>query len=146
MENFNKIKTYLKTILDKPTYDKWVKPLTFIKTMNEIIFVGSPDKKKTSWIKKNLSKKINTFTKNELNLTFKLIPFYEDEDDEIISSSINKNTLKYNNMYSSNLQKKYTFDSFAQLDEIELLTHLHIMYLNSLESLIIRFTFTVMLV
>lgn len=116
MENFNKIKTYLKTVLDKPTYDKWVKPLTFIKTMNKIILVGSPDEKKTSWIKKNLSKKINTFTKKELNLTFKLIPFYEEDDDEIIASSLNKNKLKYNNIYSSNLQKKYTFDSFAQLD------------------------------
>jgi chromosomal replication initiator protein len=116
MENFNKIKTYLKTILDKPTYDKWVEPLTFIKTMNKIIFVGSPDKKKTSWIKKNLLKKITTYAKNEFNLTFKLIPFYEEEDDETISSPANKNKLKYNDIYGSNLQKKYTFDSFAQLD------------------------------
>jgi len=116
MENFNKIKNYLKTVLDKPTYDKWVEPLIFVKTMNKIIFVGSPDKKKTSWIKKNLSKKINTFTKKDLNLTFKLISFYEEDDDEIISISTNKKKLKYNNIYSSNLQKKYTFDSFAQLD------------------------------
>jgi len=112
MEYFKIAKNYLKEILDKPTFNKWIDPLKYIGTQNNIVFVGSPDKTKTSWLKKNLLKKINEHTQKEFNFILKLVPLYDEE--EITTFPEEKSTRI--NLYSSNLQKKYNFGSFVQLD------------------------------
>lgn len=112
MDYFEITKTYLKKILDKPTYDNWIKPLTYIGIHKNVVFIGSPDKKKTNWIKKNLLNKINSHTKKEFKFTIKLIPLYEEEEMPFSEEHKTETVLRHH----SNLQNKYTFDSFVQLD------------------------------
>jgi chromosomal replication initiator protein len=121
MNFYDITKNYLKNLLDKPTYEKWIEPLSYIGTMKNILFLGSPDEKKTTWIRKNLLEKVNTHTKKEFDFILKLVPLYEEENNgdqsnekrapeepvEDFSRSI---------FINSNLNKKYTFNSFVQLD------------------------------
>lgn len=114
MDYFNITKNFLRNLLDKPTYDKWIEPLSYIGTMNDILFVGSPDVKKTVWIKRNLLKKINSHTKKEFNFTLKLVPLYE--EDEEPPKITEDGRQKDSPILKSNLNTKYSFDSFVQLD------------------------------
>jgi chromosomal replication initiator protein len=113
MDYFKITRAYLKKILDKPTYDKWIKPLTYIGCHENTVFVGSSDQKKTLWLKKNLLEKINTHTKKEFNVKFKIVPLY-DEDPQAFP--VESDTMEDASYHRSNLQQKYTFDSFVQLD------------------------------
>lgn len=113
MDYFEITRTYLKKILDKPTYDKWIKPLTYIGSHKNIVFVGSSDHKKTLWLKKNLLEKINNQTRKEFNVTLKIVPLYDDDSDFFPIETDSTSEAVY---HRSNLQKKYTFDSFVQLD------------------------------
>ena len=116
-----------KNLLDKPTFEKWILPLTYIGTKNNIAFIGSPDKKKTCWIKQNLLAKINKHIKNEFNFTLKLVSLYDDDDEylkerEATASSYGEqknypNKNKEDNFLKTNLQSKYTFENFVQLDQ-----------------------------
>lgn len=112
MDYFKITKNYLKKILDKPTYDNWIQPLTYIGFYKNVVFVGSPDKKKTCWLKKNLLNKINDHTKKEFRFTLKLVPLYEEEDIALPEDNKRGDVLHHR----SNLQNKYTFSSFVQLD------------------------------
>ena len=112
MDYFEITKNYLKKILDKPAYDNWIKPLTYIGFHKNVVFVGSPDKKKTTWLKKNLLNKINNHTKKEFKFTLKLVPLYDEEDVVLPEDNKRENVLHHR----SNLQNKYTFSSFVQLD------------------------------
>jgi chromosomal replication initiator protein len=140
MNDFEVTKNYLEKILDKPTYNKWILPLSYIGTNNNIAFVGSPDKKKTEWLKNNLLDKINQHTKKEFNFILKVVPLYDEEaeegkkekEEEIASDSFSlspsesqSNDLNSNSStpeakkypYSSNLQSRYTFENFVQVDQ-----------------------------
>ncbi len=121
MNDFELTKNYLKNknLLDKPTFEKWILPLTYIGTKNHIAFVGSPDRKRTAWIKQNLLAKINKHTKKEFNFTLKLVPLYDEKNDseeekQTSPSSTNK---RNNSINESNLQPRYTFENFVQLDQ-----------------------------
>jgi chromosomal replication initiator protein len=118
MNDFELTKNYLEKILDKPTFNKWIVPLSYIGTKNNIAFIGSPDKQKTSWIKKNLLEEINKHTKREFNFTLKLVSLYEEEEEEepvpyVEPTNGNEKKLQYN----SNLQSRYTFENFVQVDQ-----------------------------
>lgn len=133
MDEFELTKNYLEKILDKPTFNKWILPLSYIGTKNNIAFVGSPDQKKTAWIKNNLLDKINKHTKKEFNFVLKVVPLYDEDDgkDDKLLSSLHSNShtqplsdeitsdtsaaKKFH--YSSNLQSKYTFENFVQVDQ-----------------------------
>ncbi|MCK4765192.1 MAG: chromosomal replication initiator protein DnaA [Candidatus Aminicenantes bacterium] len=117
MENLEQIKNFIETVLDKPTFDKWIVPLSFLAVANKIILAGSTDSKKLSWIKQNLLDKINSLTKKEFGLSLKLISLNEEEDDFSLSSPAVELTGKARSFKETNLQKKYTFDSFVQLDQ-----------------------------
>jgi chromosomal replication initiator protein len=121
MDDFELTKNYLEKLLDKPTFEKWIQPLSYIGTKNNIAFIGSPDKKKTSWIKSNLLDKINKHTKKEFNFILRLVPLYEDDDEDEKNdpntSGYDKNLNQNNRYYNSNLQPKYTFDNFVQVDQ-----------------------------
>ena len=112
MNYFDIAKNYLVKILDKPTFEKWIEPLVFIGSIDETVFLGSPDKSKTIWLKKNLLEKINTQLKKEFKFIIKLIPLYDGEEPEIFEET--KRGKK--SVFNSNLIKKYSFDSFVQLD------------------------------
>lgn len=120
MDDFELTKNYLRNLLDKPTFEKWILPLTYIGTKNNIAFVGSPDRKKTLWIKQNLLEKINKHTKKEFNFCLKLVSLYDDDDD---NDDEEKNTtaapgkIKTGIYPYSNLQPRYTFENFVQLDQ-----------------------------
>jgi chromosomal replication initiator protein len=114
MDFFGVTKNYLKNLLDKPTFDKWIEPLSYIGTKNDILFIGSPDEKKTLWIKKNLLKKINSHTKKEFNFTLRLVPLYEEEEET--TKAKESSQFKDSSLIKSNLNPKYSFDSFVQLD------------------------------
>jgi chromosomal replication initiator protein len=119
MNDFELTKNYLEKILDKPTFNKWILPLSYIGTKNNIAFVGSPDKQKTSWIRKNLLDEINKHTKREFNFTLKLVSLYDDEEDQE-ESEINFEPNPGNEkrlLYNSNLQSRYTFENFVQVDQ-----------------------------
>ena len=121
MDDFELTKNYLRNILDKPTFEKWILPLSYIGTKNNIAFIGSPDKNKTEWIKQNLLNKINKHTSKEFNFTLKLISLYDDDFDEPENTSVTEpvsqelpiETVSAN----SNLQTRYTFENFVQLDQ-----------------------------
>lgn len=125
MDDFELTKNYLRNLLDKPTFEKWILPLTYIGTKNNIAFIGSPDKKKTTWIKQNLLDKINKHTKREFNFCLKLVSLYDDDMDDADDAGNNekKNTgtsplkIKTGMHTQSNLQSKYTFENFVQLDQ-----------------------------
>lgn len=114
MDYFEIAKNYLKKTLDKPTYENWIKPLTYIGTHNNIVFVGSPDKKKTEWLQLNLLKKINDHTNREFNFILKLVPLYDDDNPPLLPDEeiVDDNAI----FYKANLQRRYNFDSFVQLD------------------------------
>jgi chromosomal replication initiator protein len=106
--------------LDKPTFEKWILPLTYIGTKNNIAFIGSPDMKRTSWIKQNLLSKINKHTKKEFNFILKLVPLYDDKNDyeeEQTHPSYTSSNKRNNTINESNLQPRYTFENFVQLDQ-----------------------------
>jgi chromosomal replication initiator protein len=118
MDDFELIKNYLKNILDEPTFEKWILPLSYIGTKNNIAFVGSPDKKKTTWIKNNLLENINKHTKREFNFVLKVVPLYDDsEEDDQNNIPTVVDEQKYTGNYSSNLQSRYTFENFVQVDQ-----------------------------
>ena len=113
MNYFEITKNYLNKLLDKPTFEKWIEPLVYIGTINDVVFVGSPEEKKTIWIKNNLLEKINAHTKKEFNFTLKLVPLYEEDENKDPSVRTSE---KIKTPIQTNLIKKYTFDSFVQLD------------------------------
>jgi len=116
MEDFERIKKFIETVLDKPTFDKWISPLSFIASVNKIVLVGSTDIKKLFWIKQNLLDKINNKTKKEFDLTLKLVSLNDDDDDFLLNDT-GENKIRTKSTFDSNLQEKYTFDSFVQLDQ-----------------------------
>jgi len=131
INDFELTKNYLKNILDKPTFEKWILPLSYIGSKENIAFIGSPDKKKTTWIKNNLLTKINKHTKKEFNFILRLVPLYD--DDEKIEETVEdkslenfgngnfvspyKEEIKQPFFYKSNIQSRYTFDNFVQVDQ-----------------------------
>ncbi len=120
MINYNYFIDYTSKELDEPTFETWIKPLEFIKSKNNLLLLGSPDKKNYLWLKQNLLKKINDFLNESKNFTVKLVPMF-DEDEIIETSQMSVSagsplpSPKVHN-YNSNLIKKYTFDSFVQWD------------------------------
>ena len=124
MNNYELVKTYLEKTLGKPTFDEWISPLTYIGTNDDIAYVGSPDIKKNIRIKQNLLDKINKYTKEEFNLTLKLVSFHDGADDQIektvTASMDNINNNHINNKissFNSNLKSRYTFENFVQVDQ-----------------------------
>ncbi len=128
MDDFELTKNYLEKVLDRPTFTKWILPLSYIGSKNNIAFVGSPDKQKTVWIKNNLLEKINKHTKKEFNFTLKLVSLYEDEElpnddngnsngrSREFSDHLEPGTEK-RSFYNSNLQSRYSFENFVQVDQ-----------------------------
>ncbi len=114
--DFELTKNFLKNILDKPTFEKWILPLSYIGTQNNIAFVGSPDKNKTVWIKNNLLDNINKLTKKEFDFILKLVPLYDDEMEEN-SATPGNGEIKFAYTCNSNLQTRYTFNNFVQVDQ-----------------------------
>lgn len=120
MDDFELIKNYLEKTLDKPTFTKWILPLTYIGTHNNIAFIGAPDKQKNDWLKKNLLEEINKHTKKEFNFTLKLVSLYEEDDPPPSSNEIYGDPELESNqkiVYNSNLNNKYTFETFVQVDQ-----------------------------
>lgn len=113
MISFDEIKNRIREIVDLPTYEQWVAPLDFISIKNKIILLGSSDNKRLSWLKDNLLEKLNTYLKKDFDLTVRLVSLNDDEDCPGIQPSYTPAT----NHFDSNLQKKFTFDSFVQLDQ-----------------------------
>jgi chromosomal replication initiator protein len=117
MNDFDLTKNYLEKILDKPTFTKWILPLSYIGTKNNIAFVGSPDKNKTTWIKKNLLDEINKHTKREFNFILKLVSLYEEEEELFDHSAEAPSDTSKKFFYNTNLQSRYTFENFVQVDQ-----------------------------
>ncbi len=111
MDNFKKLKNYLKTVLDEPSMNKWIEPLKYIGFLDNTLFLGAPDKKNLSWIKQNLLEDINNHTKKNFKFITKIVPLDEDENLQETADTTGKNL-----NLDSRLQKKYTFDSLVQSD------------------------------
>ncbi len=116
MENFDLVKSFIEKVVDRPTFEKWISPLSFIAAVNNIILVGSTDPKKLLWVRQNLLEKINKLTKKELGITLKLVSLSEEEDD-ILPNDSEPEESKTKTNFKSNLVDKYTFESFVQLDQ-----------------------------
>ncbi len=100
-----------------PTFEKWIEPLSYIGSKNNIAFIGSPDKKKSAWIKENLLDDINKHTKKEFDFTLKLVSLYDDDSDDDEQEPIAKESKNDNASHTSNLQTRYTFENFVQVDQ-----------------------------
>ncbi len=116
MSDFKLVKNFLKNILDKPTYQKYISPMVNIGQQKKMIFFGSPEKKKTDWIKNNILKRINSQLKKELDLKIKIVPLYEEEIEQDFENNNSKNSPEKSRYFDTNLQKKFTFKSFTQTD------------------------------
>ncbi|MCX6582563.1 MAG: chromosomal replication initiator protein DnaA [Candidatus Aminicenantes bacterium] len=116
MDDFELVKNYLEKMLGKQTFDDWISPLTYIGTKDDIAYVGSPDRKKNTWIKQNLLDKINKNTKAEFNLTLKLVSFDDSDDTPPLDEGNNTDNHKNSNG-NSNLKSRYTFENFVQVDQ-----------------------------
>ncbi|MGE5340306.1 MAG: chromosomal replication initiator protein DnaA [Candidatus Omnitrophota bacterium] len=125
MNDFELTKTLLEKLLDKPTFEKWILPLDFIGAKNNILFVGSTDREKNDWIRNNLLDKINKHTKKELNLKLQLVSITENDESEEDQPRTSDDGAgehapapeKKKESYYSNLQKKYTFENFVEVDQ-----------------------------
>jgi chromosomal replication initiator protein len=111
MNNLEKLTNYLKSVLDEPSFKKWIAPLKYIGSLDNTLFLGAPEQKNLLWIKQNLLDNINNYTKNNFNFVTKIVPL-GDED----NTSNTKENIKKNLTNESRLQKKYTFDSLVQSD------------------------------
>jgi len=111
MDNLEKLKNYLKGVLDEPSLKKWIEPLKYIGSLDNILFLGDPEQKNLIWIKQNLLEDINNYTKKNFNFIIKIVPLSEDE---CIQDATD--VTKKNNNRDSRLQKKYTFESLVQSD------------------------------
>jgi len=111
MDNLQKLKNYLKSVLDEPTIKKWIEPLKYIGTLENTLFLGAPDKKNLQWVKQNLLEDINHYTKNNFNFITKIVPLDEEENVQETADAVRKNA-----NHDSRLQKKYTFESLVQSD------------------------------
>jgi chromosomal replication initiator protein len=104
-------KNYSRTILDEPSYLKWVEPLKLIGILDNMVFLGAPDSKAVTWLKTNIFEKLNDFSFSNFNHFLKIVPL-SDEDNNITIGDSSKFPSS-----SSNLIKKYSFDSFVQCDQ-----------------------------
>jgi chromosomal replication initiator protein len=111
MDNLQKLKNYLKNVLDEPTIKKWIDPLKYIGTLENTLFLGAPDKKNLQWVKQNLLEDINHYTHNNFNFITKIVPLDEEESVQETTDVVRKNA-----NHDSRLQKKYTFESLVQSD------------------------------
>jgi len=111
MDNLEKLKNYLKGVLDEPSLKKWIEPLKYIGSLDNTLFLGAPEQKNLVWIKQNLLEDINKYTKTNFNFITKIVPLGEEED-----TQDDQDTVKKNLNHDSRLQKKYTFDSLVQSD------------------------------
>lgn len=109
MTDFNTIKDHIKKILDIPTFEKYIIPLEYIGENKGNIFLGSPEKNKMVWIKNNILTKINSNLKDTLEISIKIVPLFE-EAEEIIEQP----DFQVKKRFNSNLQNKFTFDTFTQ--------------------------------
>ncbi|MDY0296481.1 MAG: chromosomal replication initiator protein DnaA [Acidobacteriota bacterium] len=116
MNYFDITRNYLKETLDSPTFSKWIEPLSYIGMMNQIVFVGSPDPQKTEWIKSNLLEKLNQYMEKEFQCSMKLVPLYEEDELPAANSQEKSDPAREPGNFISNLNPKYTFDTFVQLD------------------------------
>ena len=116
MDDFELVKNYLEKMLGKQTFDDWISPLTYIGTKDDIAYVGSPDRKRNTWIKQNLLDKINKNTKAEFNLILKLVSFDDTDETPPPDEENNKDNNK-NSTCDSNLKFRYTFENFVQVDQ-----------------------------
>ena len=80
MDNLKKLNNYLKSVLDEPSYKKWIEPLKYIGTLENTLFLGAPEQKNLLWIKQNLLDNINNYTKNNFNFITKIVPLGDEEN------------------------------------------------------------------
>ena len=109
MTDFIKVKTHIKEILDIPTFEKYINPLEYIGENKGIVFLGSPEKNKMAWIKNNILSKINSSLKETYKLTLNIVPLFEDSVEQIEPVEF-----KIKRSFNSNLQEKFSFDTFTQ--------------------------------
>jgi chromosomal replication initiator protein len=114
MDDFDLATNYLENLLGKPTFDKWILPLKYIGTRDNVAYIGSPDRKKITWINKNLLAKINRNIQKQFSFTLKLVSFDDDDAEEI---EIEENTSNNKHFFNSNLKIRYTFENFVQVDQ-----------------------------
>jgi chromosomal replication initiator protein len=111
MNNMEKLTEYLKSVLDEPSFKKWIAPLKYIGSLENTLFLGAPEQKNLLWIKQNLLDNINHYTKKNFNFVTKIVPLGEEENIRHTKENAKKNL-----NLESRLQKKYTFDSLVQSD------------------------------
>jgi len=109
MKDIDTIKNKIAEILDIPTFEKYITPLVYIGESRGIVFLGSPEKSKMSWIINNILEKINSQLMESLHVRIRIVPLFEEET-EIEPAPSNHVKRSFN----SNLQKKFTFDTFTQ--------------------------------
>jgi chromosomal replication initiator protein len=108
MNDLEKIKEHLKSVLDEPSFNKWIEPLKYIGTLDETLFIGAPDRKIVKWLKQNLLENINSYCRKNLNLSLKLVSIGDDEE------VTERNETRTAPAYNSNLIARFTFENFVQ--------------------------------
>lgn len=103
-------------LFDQPTVSKWIAPLNYIGTTNNIVVAGAQDKSKAVWINTHILQTINDQSKDKLGLIIKVISLSLDDlsSDPADEAITPVPTLSYS---STNLRSKFTFENFVQVDQ-----------------------------
>ena len=140
MDNLEKLKNYLKSVLDEPSYKKWIEPLKYIGTLENTLFLGAPEQKNLLWIKQNLLEDINNYTKKNFNFITKIVPLGEEEN---IQETARKPQRKISTMNRA-CKKNILLIRWCKVIPTALPIHFPTAYPNFPENPIIPFIFTVM--
>ncbi len=109
MNQLDKLKTHLQSVLDDPSYRKWIEPMKLIGTLDGTLFVGVPDRKILKWLKQNLLENINDYCRKNYDMSLKLVSVSGDED-EIVE----RGEARPAGTYHTNLISRFTFENFVK--------------------------------
>lgn len=124
---WEKIVNNLSQQLTQPQYESWIKPIRFLRSDDQSVFVAVPSEYCKNWITKNLSKQIAKAIQEELNTSLELNIVVDTGLDLVEADSSGQGKMVSAKLKSSglsdrqvdclkrvhqNLNLKYTFDSF----------------------------------
>lgn len=109
----------IRSQLSEQNYNTWIKPIRFKKIDDDIIKLTVPNKFIKNWIKDNYQSKLEKIAAEEGFLNYRLDISISEEgsktesENKIDEKENKKEFIKNKNEDNSNLNKKYTFDTFV---------------------------------
>ena len=112
MDNLEKLKNYLQSVLDEPSIKKWIEPLKYIGSLDNTLFLGAPETKESPLDQAESAGRHQQLHEEEFQFRHQDRP----PGRRRISSRNRRTRPGRSTSLDSRLQKKYTFDSLVQSD------------------------------